>query len=186
VSPKTRNFIIRGSVTAGLAVLLFLGWLHRDRFAPIETGTTAPAFTAHALDGRPVSLQDFKGKVVVLNVWATWCEPCRYEMPALDRMYQQLASNGVVVLGVSIDVTKGQTDGLGNMGGDVAEFVKEYKLTFPVAVDPEQKIKQRYGITGLPTTFIIGKDGKVVEKRLGPAKWDEPPYIDKIRALAGT
>jgi peroxiredoxin len=185
VSPKTRNFIIRGSVTAGLAVLLFLGWLNRDRFAPVESGTTAPAFTARALDGRQVSLEDFKGKVVVLNVWATWCGPCRVEMPALERLYQQLGSKGVVVLAVSIDVAKGKTDGFGNPGGDVAEFVKKLNLTFPIGLDPEQKVKQLYGITGLPTTYIIGRDGKVVEKKLGPARWDEPPYVDRIRALAG-
>ncbi len=184
MSPKTRNIIVRGSVTLGLAVLVFLGWLHRDRFAPIETGTAAPAFVAHALDGREVKLQDFKGKVLVLNVWATWCEPCRYEMPALERLHQQLASKGVVVLGVSIDVALGQSDGFGNMGGDVSAFVKEYNLTFPIAVDPSQTIKQQYGITGLPTTFIIGKDGRVIEKRLGPAHWDEPAYVDKLRALA--
>jgi thiol-disulfide isomerase/thioredoxin len=184
MSARARNWLVRGSVTVSLVALLFLGWLHRDRYTPVESGTVAPNFTARSLSGGDVSLAQYKGQVVLLNLWATWCVPCIREMPALDRLQRQLAGK-VTVLAVSVDVGAGKTDDFGNPGGDVAAYVKALGLTMPILLDPESNVKRQYGVTGLPTTFIIGRDGVVVEKKLGAAKWDEPPYLDRIRALAG-
>ncbi|MBI4545952.1 MAG: TlpA family protein disulfide reductase [Gemmatimonadetes bacterium] len=183
MSERVRSWLLAGVTTAVLVVLIAVGWKQRDRFAPLELGSRAPQFTAASLAGGAASLEDFEGRVVVLNFWATWCAPCRREMPALERLYQELQPQGLEVVAISVDAVPGQLDGLARPGGDVRAFVAELGLSFPVLLDPQGEVERRYGVTGLPTTFVIDRTGRVHRKVLGPAEWDQAPWSDLIRNL---
>ena len=123
----------------------------------------APDFQARTPDDRPVHLADYKGKVVFLNFWATWCEPCREEMPGMERLHRAYKDRGLVVLAVSRD----------SQGASVVNpFVKKFGLTFPVALDPKMAVRERYGVWAVPSTFIIDRAGKRVLFANGSREWD--------------
>jgi len=115
-----------------------------------------------------VSLSDYKGKVVFLNIWATWCPPCREEMPSMEKLYQKLKGEDFEILAVSIDVLGARA---------VAPFMKEYKLSFPALLDPEGTVQRLYGTTAIPESFIIAKDGVIVSKVTGAKDWASPDTI---------
>lgn len=163
-----------GIVLTLLVSLVAAGWLIRDRFLPVEPGTRAPNFRATDMAGNPVELDDLRGKVVLLNVWATWCAPCREEMPAIQALYEDYADRGLEIVAVSIDAPVGLRDGIGNPGGDVAAFVREMGLTFPIWLDQSREVYEIYRLIGVPETFIIDKSGYIVHKRIGPWDWNSP------------
>jgi cytochrome c biogenesis protein CcmG/thiol:disulfide interchange protein DsbE len=165
---------------AGLIVLL---WSQRGRFAPLEVGSMAPAYSAPALQGGERSLADYRGKVVVLNVWATWCQPCVKEMPALQRLYEQFRSDGLEVVAVSVDAGIGATDEFGRAGGDVGEFVREFELGFTILLDPKRRIEQQFGLSGVPTTIIIDRAGRIARKAIGIEVWDDEAHQAEMREL---
>ncbi len=134
----------------------------------------AKDFVAPAPDGKPVKLADYRGRVVFLNFWATWCPPCREEMPAMERLYQRYKDRGVVVLAVSVDAEGGPV---------VAPFVKEQKLTFHVGVDPKMEMADRYGVRAIPSTFLVSKTGGVVAMAFGPREWDSKAAHALIESL---
>jgi peroxiredoxin len=103
----------------------------------------APNFILETVTGEKISLKDFKGKAVLLNFWATWCEPCKKELPSMQRIYEELRSEGVEVVAISIDRNKKER---------VEKYIQAYKLTFPVLLDPSQKVRKDYFILGLPTS----------------------------------
>lgn len=126
--------------------------------ARTEVGDPMPSYAAAYLDGKPLNLASEKGNVVFLNVWATWCGPCRFETPELQALQNQYAANGLKVIGVSVDE------------GDAAEvktFVAEQKITYPIAVDPEGRIATLLQTTVLPTSLLIDRDGKIVWRQIG-------------------
>ena len=125
-------------------------------------GESAPNFTLPDLDDKMVSLADFKGKVVLLNIWATWCPPCVEEMPSMEKLYRELKDENFVILAVSIDVTGAKA---------VVPFMKKHNLSFPALTDTKGKIKTLYQTTGVPESIIIDKDGIIVEKIIGPRDW---------------
>jgi peroxiredoxin len=160
------------------AALLFVALasvagLQRLQSGP-RTGYPAPDFTLPDLNGRLHHLSQYRGKVVFLNLWATWCPPCRMEMPAMERLHQRLRGRDFVMLAVSAD--EGGKDA-------VAPFVAEMGLTFPVLLDPDGRLSPRYGVTGYPETFLIDRNGQVVNHTIGPADWDEEIVIRNILAL---
>ena len=114
-------------------------------------GFTAPDFTLDLLGGGKVTLSDLRGKAVVVNLWASWCPPCRAEMPAIQKVYQDYKDLGLVVLGVN---TTNQDN-----EADAAAFVREYGLTFPIPLDRDGSVSVRYELRGLPTTFFIDRKG---------------------------
>ena len=123
----------------------------------------APDFQARTPDDQPVRLADYKGKVVFLNFWATWCEPCREEMPGMERLHRAYKDRGLVVLAVSLD----------SQGASVVNpFVKKFGLTFPIALDPKMAVRERYGVWAVPSTFIIDRAGKRVLFANGAREWD--------------
>lgn len=122
----------------------------------------APDFTLASVDGKKGSLADFKGKVVLLNFWSTWCEPCREEMPALEALWNELGKKGLTVAAVTKD--------RGNIH-KVGEFCRMHEISFPVFLDPSGDIASAYGVTVLPTSFVIGKDGAVKGMIVGPRDW---------------
>jgi peroxiredoxin len=155
------------------AALATVAGLQRLQRGPL-TGYEAADFTLPDLDGTPHRLSDYRGKVVFLNLWATWCPPCRMEMPAMERLYRRLRERDFVMLAVSAD--EGGRDA-------VAPFVTEMGLTFPVLLDPQGRLSPRYGVTGYPETFIIDRNGQVVNHTIGPADWDSEVVVRNIAAL---
>jgi cytochrome c biogenesis protein CcmG/thiol:disulfide interchange protein DsbE len=170
---------------ASLLALLVVAtaWVARDRHQGVGPGAMAPAFEAVTLDGEPARIQDFRGQVVLLNVWATWCPPCIYEMPSMQRLYEIFEDDDFEIVAVSIDVARGSRDRFGRVGGDVGAFVAEYGLTFPIWLDPEGTIQRIYRTTGVPESFVIGRDGRIYRKVSGATEWDEDRYVDFIRRL---
>jgi len=137
-------------------------------------GVPAPNFTLSALGGKMVSLTDYRGKVILLNIWATWCPPCVEEMPSMQKLYQELKDESFEILAVSIDVSGAKA---------VLPFMKKHKLSFPALTDTKGAIKSLYQTTGVPESFIIDKDGIIVEKVIGPRDWATPGAIRSFQKL---
>ena len=139
-----------------------------------SVGYLAPQFTLRNLKGNLVDLKSFNGQVVVLNFWATWCVPCRIEMPAFENLYRRYRSQGVTVLGVSLD-----------KGGDekVRKFVEEYQLSFPILMDSEGKAEKLYPSISIPFTFVIDKSGRIVARIDGAKNWESKETFEAIEYL---
>ncbi len=152
-----------------VAAMLGLQWLQS---APASR-YAAPDFTLPDLHGAPVRLNDLRGKVVFLNLWATWCPPCRAEMPSMEALYRRFRDRDFAMLAVSEDID----------AAVVASFVRELGLTFPVLLDTESRLPGRYGVTGFPETFIIDRDGQVIRHVVGPEDWDSPEMLAYFEAL---
>src|SRR5438034_8372497 len=131
-------------------------------------------FRSPDLAGRTVRLSGLRGKVVVLNLWATWCAPCIEEMPSMERLYGRLRDTDFALLAISQDEDGKRV---------VAPFVERMHLTFPVLLDPERQVGDRYGVTGYPETFVIDRNGYVVEHVVGPRDWAAPDEIAALEAL---
>lgn len=137
----------------------------------VNQGDQATAFTVTANDGKQYSIKDFHGKVLVLNFWAAWCKPCVDEMPSLNRFAAQMKSQGVTVLGISVDHDEAKFN----------KFVKAANITFPVFRDAKADISSSYGTYKYPETYIIDKSGKVVEKIIGEKMWLDPEVIANVK-----
>jgi thiol-disulfide isomerase/thioredoxin len=143
--------------------------------APLDPPLAAPGFSLKDMDDEPHALQDYQGKVILLNFWATWCPPCRHEMPALEKLYLQFRKQDFVVLAINQwedpDLVFAYT-------GDLNVFP-----TFPILFDPESTVAQQYGVKGLPTSFVIDRDGRVVYRAIGGREFDHPEIIGIIKHL---
>ena len=158
MSESRKQWIIVGAVVALLAALVGVGWANRGSFLPLDVGSEAPAFTATDLQGRPVSLADLRGQVVLLNIWATWCGPCRAEMPAMERAYQKHGPSGFAVLAVDVQ----------ERDPEVLAFLREVGATFPSAMDTTGEASRTWRAVGLPTSFLIDRQGIIRDVRVGP------------------
>lgn len=158
-----RNWI--GLVT----LLLGLAWIWFSRApqgattsglipAP-QAGFLAPAFSLSTLDGQNISIDELRGKAVLINVWATWCPPCRAEMPAMQRVYEEYHAQGFEILAVNSTAQ----DTLGNLD----PFIAKYGLTFPILLDESGSVTRLYRVVSLPTSFFIGRDGVISEVVVG-------------------
>lgn len=128
-------------------------------------------FTLYDLDGNKISLNDFRGKSVYLNFWATWCPPCRKEMPAMEKIYQEYKDKGLVVLTIDIGEDK----------ETVKKFIKDNNFNFEVLLDSDQSVADKYSITSIPVSYFIDKDGNINDKRVGALQEDEMrSYIKKL------
>ena len=132
-----------------------------------------PEFSGFTVDGQKVSLDSRQGKVVLLNFWATWCLDCRPEMPMFERLHREFGAQGLSVVG--INAREGATA--------VRVYAKELGLTFPLILDQRGTINAAYGVIGLPTTFLIGRDGRPVALTIGPREWSGKPARALIQAL---
>lgn len=149
-----------------------------DLFAALKvsraaSSMAAPAFTLKTVAGRDVSSKDLAGKVVLLNFWATWCGPCKDEMPALERLRRQFDPSAFIMLAVTADI---QRDG-------ITAFVNQQGLGFPVLLDEDRDVSAAFTVRGLPTTVLIAKDGKLVGRASGPREWDSPQAVALIRSM---
>jgi len=132
----------------------------------------APAFTLTDINGITDSLARYRGKVVLLNFWATWCPPCREEMPSLQTLYQSLVKEGLVVVAIAAD--------RGNKKG-IIDFATKLALEFPVLLDPDGDVRNAYEVMGLPMSYLIGRDGKISARKIGSLNWSDTEVVTFIR-----
>jgi len=180
-----KNRILK-SLPSLLLILSALGSLSQARGDAISDpyaamGTTRPDralpahnFTLSTLDGKQASLNDYRGKVVLLNFWATWCAPCRKEMPSIQTLWDHYKDRDLVVLAVSEDVGERE---------QVAAFIRKIKVNFPILLDHDLQIGDRYMLPGLPTTYLIGRDGTIAATIVGMQDWSRREAQSLIQYL---
>lgn len=163
------------SVRGGLAVAALLALsavggascgVSGESSANASVGAPAPAYAASTIDGAPISLADHAGDVVLLNVWATWCKPCREEIPALDSLYREFRDRGFVVAGVSIDVIDDTAR--------IRRFARELGATYPLWLDPDDRVSSSFRAIGVPSTYLVDRNGILRWKKMGAVHADDP------------
>jgi DsbE subfamily thiol:disulfide oxidoreductase len=143
------------------------------KMEPMKDRPSAPDFTLTTPDGKKASLKDYRGKVVFLNFWATWCPSCRTEMPDMDKLYREFKGKGLEI--VAVNVKDKRDDAMG--------FVKNMKLTYPIMLDPEGEVGLLYGAWGMPATYLIDRKGVVQARLWGPAEWYSPAARNLIKTM---
>jgi len=168
--------LVLGAAGTGIYFMFQPAGISGTAAAPtvVAIGQPAPDFTLPNLNGKLVSLHDNKGKIIFLNFWATWCVPCRKEMPSMEKLYQALKGEPFEILAVSID----------SYGADVvAPFMADYQLSFPALLDTDGTVRRRYNVNNIPQTFIIDKEGVIVSKFIGSHDWSDEKEIQHFRDL---
>ena len=168
---RAGSWVLAAIVAAAIGFALWTGSSVPD---PVGRGSVAPAFSLAQIPGPgELSLADLRGQVVLLNFWATWCEPCEREMPAMQRLHEKLGPDGLHLVAVSVDDTS-----------DVVErFRERFGLSFQILWDPDKRVSDVYQAYKYPETLLIGRDGIIVERYVGPRDWDSPLYEARIRRL---
>jgi len=192
--PNRVAYSIAGVIVAtGLALALFIALRSPSRttesgmpivphaseqtesMPPVAAGDRAADFKLESLDGKDVSLADLKGKIVFLNVWATWCGPCREEMPSMETLFDEFKDNkDFVMLAVSQD-TRGRAS--------VEQYVEKNGYHFTILLDPKNTVSSSYDVSGVPETFIINREGRIVAHHMGAFDWSRPDVKDALRQL---
>lgn len=139
----------------------------------VSQGSYALDFTLEAPDGSESSLSDYGGSVVLVNFWATWCPPCRAEMPSMQRAWKEVAGEDILILGVNV----------GEDAGTIDEFIRQVPVEFPLPMDRNSTVVQTWPMRGLPTTFVVDPDGRLAYRAEGEREWDDPALLDQVRAL---
>jgi DsbE subfamily thiol:disulfide oxidoreductase len=175
-----RKVLLGGTAIATTALLSPLGatalvpdYKSIPKLEEIKDRPIAPDFALVNPAGKKVSLKDYRGKVVFLNFWASWCDPCRGEMPAMDKLYREFKGKGFEIFAVNV---KDKRD-------DAVRFLKDLKISYPVALDPEGEVGLLYGAWAMPSTYLIDRNGIVLARMWGPADWYSPRARNLIKAL---
>jgi thiol-disulfide isomerase/thioredoxin len=153
------------------------GLFSKIKIQPVRDKKMAPAFSLDGLSGRRFELKQFKGKVVFLTFWATWCGPCKEELPSIEALHRQFKGKEFAVLSVAVDLEG---------AGPVEKFIAKQGYTFYVLVDSKGETLDLYRIEGIPTTFLIDKKGRIIGKAIGPRNWKSPDAISLIGELIDT
>lgn len=172
------NFVVAiALILVGVVVLFWMGeqsgqqQVSSAKVTMPQQGQPAPDFSLMSLGGEPVRLSDYSGQVVLVNMWATWCPPCKAEMPTIDEYYQARRDDGFVVLAVNSQ----------EKAASVNSFIQAAGFTFPVLLDDQAAVMDRYNVLGLPTSFIIGRDGTIQHTHTGQITKDQlEKYIDPL------
>lgn len=172
--PMRKLVIILSAVTI-LALAFGVVWMQSAKYEPLTVGMAAPDFTLPDLAGKPQRLSDYRGKVVFLNFWATWCKPCKEEMPSMQLLWDDLKKGEFVILAISMDRVTTQND--------IPPFIESMKLTFPILTDSWGQTDGRYKLMGVPETYIIDQNGILREKVIGPRDWSRPESLETIAQL---
>jgi peroxiredoxin len=158
----------------GIAGLLaWLVALPLGAAAAVDTSSPAPQFTLTAQGGQPVALAQFKGQVVMLNFWASWCGPCRQEMPLLDSIYKKYSKLGFTLIGINVEPDSKAAN----------DWLRQTPVTFPILYDTDSKVSKLYGVSGMPSTVIVDRKGTVRMIHRGYKAGDEQDYLNSIRTL---
>ena len=170
MSPRLGPWLI--AIAVALAAVVAVTTAPRTP-PPLGRGGDAPPFDLPSLAGTRVSLVALRGRVVLVNFWATWCKPCEDEMPAMGRLYESLRGDGFELLAISVD----------EPGEHVREFVERLAIQFPVLIDPDKRVAELYQTYRFPESFLVDRDGTIVERYIGPKEWDAGAYVGRIRRL---
>ncbi|MBJ6752156.1 TlpA disulfide reductase family protein [Geomonas anaerohicana] len=157
-----------------LAALAAAGCAKKQAELPAVEGNAAPDFTLKDLSGKPVQLSTLKGKLVLVNFWATWCPPCREEIPSMVKLNQAMQGKNFQMLAISIDE--------GGKGA-VEDFFKRGGVTLPALLDTDGQVSRRYGTTGVPETFVVDPKGVIRKKVVGGLDWSHPEVIQALQDL---
>jgi cytochrome c biogenesis protein CcmG, thiol:disulfide interchange protein DsbE len=185
LTERRRDWLLTTGFLLLVGGLVALGWVTRESKRPVAAGDPAPELRLPLLDGDTASLADYRGKVVMLNIWATWCPPCVTELPSMQRVYETFADQGLEILAVAVDALPGERQADGRVVGVVSEFVDRFGLTFPVALDPTGGTERLLEVNYLPTTFLIDREGRIRVREVGGRYWDAETNIQMIEALLG-
>lgn len=173
---RVKLLAVAGSVAA-LVAALAAGKALTDDFRPVRPGSSAPDFRAVNIStGDTTTLGDYRGDIVLLNLWATFCAPCEVEMPSMQRLHELLGPSGLKVVAVSVDDAETSV---------VQDWIEERDLTFDVLHDQTNAIMGNYQATGYPESFIIDREGTIVRKIWGSEEWDDPTEVAFFRRLLG-
>ena len=177
MTARQQWLVVAGVVTLVALVVGTGAYTMRDQLFPVEVGSRAPDFRAATLGGsRTVrTLDDYRDKVVVLNVWATWCPPCIYEMPSFERLHKAVSDTNLRIVAISVDEFVG--------GDSVLAFARGLGVTFEILHDSSRTIDRAYQITGYPETFVIARDGTIRKKWIGPADWSSAENVALVQGL---
>ncbi len=161
-------------------LVLLAGFALTAQGEPLGAGLTrfqdrspAPDFELNDIEGATHRLSDYRGKVIVINFWATWCPPCREEMPSMDRAWETLKEDGVLMLAVNV----------GEDEDTIFQFTASYPVRFPLLMDRDSKVVEAWPVKGLPTTFVVDPEGHLVYQAIGGRSWDDPALLDQVRSL---
>lgn len=164
------------AVLAVIGFLFFYGQNSGQRAKIIREGDRAPEFSLLSLDGKAVSLSSYRGKVVMVHFWATWCPPCVEEIPTLERLYRASFGKDLEILAVSVDE---------GGAGAVGSFMQKNRFALPVLLNPDQSVARKYGTFKFPETYLLDRDGIVRRKIIGAADWTSPAAQEVIQAMVG-
>lgn len=142
---------------------------------PVPDKPAAKDFTLTDVNGKRHRLSDYRGKIVLVNFWATWCPPCRREIPSMQRLWQQLKGDDFVMLAVDVAEDDDTVFGF--------SFAMGTEITFPVLLDRDASVSESWPVIGLPTSFVVDRDGRLVYRAVGGREWDDPKLVARIRAL---
>lgn len=159
---------IRRPLIVGLVLVLTACGGERSTPGPVTIGHPAPAYRATTLEGDSVSLADLRGNVVLLNVWATWCHPCREEVPFLQDVHERYADEGLELIGVSVDAAGEEAT--------IRDFAQRYGMTYPVWRDPGERVSSTFLIIGVPASFIVARDGTLLWRKTGPVSESDTAF----------
>jgi cytochrome c-type biogenesis protein len=173
VMTARRNWALGSRTSVGLlALAILVSCAPPEDASPPRIGEPAREYAATNLMGEEVSLEGLRGQVVLLNLWATWCTPCRMETPYLQSVYEEYADQGFEIVGISMDT--------GDAADDVEMFVDEYAVTYTILHDPEMRGMELYRVLGLPATFLIDREGVLRWMRYGPIPEDDPEFVSAL------
>ncbi len=163
----------RQLIAAIFVILPALGFAQAQLMKPLDPPFEAPAFELMDIDDQVYRLAQYKGQPLIINFWATWCPPCREEMPSMERAWQKVKNEGIVLLGINV----GEDD------ESVFAFGAEYDLSFPLLLDTDGSVTKKWPIRGLPTTYVVDAEGQVIYQAIGGRPWDDEGLLDQVRAL---
>lgn len=156
-----------------LAGLCSTAWSESTVLHPVKDQPQAPSFELKDIDGNVHRLSDYRGKVVIVNFWATWCPPCRFELPSMEKLWQATQNDGVILLAIN----------LGEDEDTIFTFTSDYAVSFPLLMDRDSSVTKKYSVLGIPTSFVIGPRGRIIYRAVGTREWDDKQIIDKLLSV---
>jgi peroxiredoxin len=148
-------------------------WAESNVLHPVEGQPQAADFTLNDIDDNVHRLSDYRGKVVIVNFWATWCPPCRFELPSMEKLWQAVQKKDVVMLAINI----------GEDADTIFTFTSDYPVTFPLLMDHDSSVIKQYPVLGIPTSFVIDPKGRIIYRAVGTREWDDKVIIQQILSL---
>jgi peroxiredoxin len=142
----------------------------KEPLHPVSGSPAAADFTLRDVDGQQHTLSAYRGKIVIVNFWATWCPPCRFELPAMEKVWNRVKNKDVIILGINV----------GEDADTIFTFTADYPVTFPLLMDTDSSVIRKYPVIGLPTTFVIDTSGRLVYKAIGTRDWNEDALVRQI------